>query len=341
MIKMIMIPTFSIIIPHKDIPDLLMRCLRSIPMSEDIQVIVVDDNSADADTYLDKYPELSRSYLEFIRTTKGGGAGYARNVGLEYAKGKWILFADADDFFVEDMYDIICSYADSEADVIYFKNKAVLSDDISIASYRDRHVNKIIDQYLTDSDEWPVRFKLPAPWGKMIKGSLVGKHNIRFDEVKYGEDAYCSLLIGYYAKHIQVVDSVLYVVTYRANSSIANFCSKPGELAQRAEVAFRMDKFKLQNGFCRERRLTYFLLIMLRQDWRLFKCYYFKLDEIYPSKLSALRDICLFVVTHIPKFPAFMIRYLYSRIKTISNQFKAYALISLFFRNFVTNINLF
>jgi len=288
-------------------------------MSEDIQVIVVDDNSADADTYLDKYPELSRSYLEFIRTTKGGGAGYARNVGLEYAKGKWILFADADDFFVEDMYDIICSYADSEADVIYFKNKAVLSDDISIASYRDRHVNKIIDQYLTDSDEWPVRFKLPAPWGKMIKGSLVGKHNIRFDEVKYGEDAYCSLLIGYYAKHIQVVDSVLYVVTYRANSSIANFCSKPGELAQRAEVAFRMDKFKLQNGFCRERRLTYFLLIMLRQDWRLFKCYYFKLDEIYPSKWSALRDICLFVVTHIPKFPAFMIRYLYSRIKTISN----------------------
>ena len=236
-----------------------------------------------------------------------------------YCLPKWILFADADDFFVEDMYDIICSYADSEADVIYFKNKAVLSDDISIASYRDRHVNKIIDQYLTDSDEWPVRFKLPAPWGKMIKGSLVGKHNIRFDEVKYGEDAYCSLLIGYYAKHIQVVDSVLYVVTYRANSSIANFCSKPGELAQRAEVAFRMDKFKLQNGFCRERRLTYFLLIMLRQDWRLFKCYYFKLDEIYPSKWSALRDICLFVVTHIPKFPAFMIRYLYSRIKTISN----------------------
>ena len=44
-----MSPTFSIIIPHKEIPDLLMRCLKSIPVSEDIQVIVVDDNSADAD----------------------------------------------------------------------------------------------------------------------------------------------------------------------------------------------------------------------------------------------------------------------------------------------------
>ena len=139
-------PSFSIIIPHKGIPDLLMRCLKSIPVSEDIQVIVVDDNSADADTYLERYSELSRPYLEFIRTTKGGGAGYARNVGLEYAKGKWILFADADDFYVEDMYDIICSYADSEADLIYFKNKAVLSENTSIKADRSSYVNKNIDQ---------------------------------------------------------------------------------------------------------------------------------------------------------------------------------------------------
>ena len=127
-----MTPTYSIIIPHKGIPDLLMRCLRSIPVSEDIQVIVVDDNSVGADTYLERYSELSRPYLEFVRTTKGGGAGYARNVGLEHAKGKWLLFADADDFFVEDMHDIISSYVDSEADVIFFKNKAVLSENINI-----------------------------------------------------------------------------------------------------------------------------------------------------------------------------------------------------------------
>ena len=116
-------PLFSVIIPHREIPDLLMRCLKSIPISEDIQVIVVDDNSPDANTYLERYSELSRQHLEFIRTTKGGGAGYARNIGLDHAKGKWLLFADADDFFVEDMYDIISSNADSEADVIYYKKE--------------------------------------------------------------------------------------------------------------------------------------------------------------------------------------------------------------------------
>lgn len=58
---------YSIIIPHYNNPELLMRCLKSIPVSEDIQVIVVDDNSADADTYLDRYPELSRPLFKVIR----------------------------------------------------------------------------------------------------------------------------------------------------------------------------------------------------------------------------------------------------------------------------------
>ena len=39
---------YSIIIPHKNSPDLLKRCLESIPDRTDIQVVVVDDNSSSA-----------------------------------------------------------------------------------------------------------------------------------------------------------------------------------------------------------------------------------------------------------------------------------------------------
>jgi glycosyltransferase involved in cell wall biosynthesis len=154
-------PLFSIIIPHYDIPDLLMRCLKSIPVSEDIQVIVVDDNSADADTYLDTYPELSRPYLEFIRTKTGGGAGYARNVGLEHAKGKWLLFADADDFYVDDMYDIISMHVKSDADVIYFQKQAVYSDNLNRKSHRSSYVDEFMDIYFKTGDELPIRTRYP------------------------------------------------------------------------------------------------------------------------------------------------------------------------------------
>lgn len=284
-------PLFSIIIPHKDIPNLLMRCLKSIPVSEDIQVIVVDDNSSDADTYLERYPELSRPYLEFIRTTKGGGAGYARNVGLGHAKGKWLLFADADDFYVDDMYDIIVSDVDSEADVIYFKKKSVSSDNINQKENRCSKIDVIIDQYFSNGDEWRIRFMHRVPWGKMIKRDLIVKYNIRFDEVIYSNDVFFSMLIGYHAGTIKVINRVLYVLTSRPNSLTAGFCSKPGELRTRVEVAFRTDIFLIQHHICRERIMRQFWLKMLAKDRALFKYYFRKIDEIYPSKLSAFWDI--------------------------------------------------
>lgn len=40
-----MTPRYSIIIPHHNIPDLLQRCLSSIPQRNDLQVIVIDDKS--------------------------------------------------------------------------------------------------------------------------------------------------------------------------------------------------------------------------------------------------------------------------------------------------------
>ena len=234
---------------------------------------------------------MSRPYLEFVRTTKGGGAGYARNVGQDRAKGKWLLFADADDFFVEDMHDIISSYVDSEAEVIYFKKKSVLSNNICIEVDRCAYINKEIDQYPIDGDEWPLRAQFYGPVCKMVKRNLIVNHDIRFDEVMYADDAYCSLLIGYYAETIKVVNRVLYIITLRPNSQMFNFCRKPNELRLRAEAAFRMDKFMLQNDFCREHRLKFFLNMMLMHDRSLFKFYFFRLEEIYPSKLSAIWDI--------------------------------------------------
>ena len=223
-------PLFSIIIPHKDIPDLLMRCLKSIPVSEDIQVIVVDDNSVDADTYLDTYPELSRPYLKFIRTTKGGGAGYARNVGLDRAKGKWILFADADDLYVDDMYSIIRLYADSKADMIFFEERSVLSGDIDKTINRVGHLNRLIDDYLETRNDKFLRLRYCQPWGKMIRRGYVEDYRFRFDEVEYSNDYYFSVCTGYYARGIEVSNQVLYIYTYRENSLAGVFCSKPNEL---------------------------------------------------------------------------------------------------------------
>lgn len=285
-----MTPTFSIIIPHKGIPDLLMRCLRSIPVSEDIQVIVVDDNSTDADTYLERFPELSRPYLEFIRT-KTGGAGYARNIGLDHAKGKWLLFADADDFFVGNMYDIINTHVDSDADVIYFQKRAVYSDDINRKSPRSGYLDRIMDIYLKTGDELPVRTRHHVPWGKMIKKSLIENHRIRFEEIKYSNDILFSVHVGCFANKIEAIDTVLYVVTSREGSLHSGACTKTNELKIRAGAAFRYDSFLFQHNMSQGREFVSYIKRMLSQDRNLFKYYFTRLDEIYTSKIAALKDI--------------------------------------------------
>jgi glycosyltransferase involved in cell wall biosynthesis len=56
MIKMDQEITFSIIIPHKNTPELLQRCLASIPKREDIQIIVIDDNSDNTKVDFEYFP---------------------------------------------------------------------------------------------------------------------------------------------------------------------------------------------------------------------------------------------------------------------------------------------
>jgi len=285
-------PTFSIIIAHYDIPDLLMRCLKSIPVSEDIQVIVVDDNSPDADTYLERYPELSRPYLEFIRAPKNGGAGYARNIGLDHAKGKWLLFADADDFYVDNMYEIINTHVESDADVIYFQKRAVHSENLNCKSSRSGYIDEIMDIYIKTGDELPVRTRHHVPWGKMIRKSLIENHHIRFEEIKYSNDILFSVHVGCLAKKIEAIDTVLYVVTSHEGSATYEFCKKPDELRIRAGAAFRYDSFLFQHNMSQGREIVSYIKRMLSQDRNLFKYYFTRLDEIYPSKIAALKDIC-------------------------------------------------
>ena len=123
--------TYTIIIPHKNAPLLLQRCLDSIPFRDDIQIIVVDDDSSsDVVDFMD-FPGSSREDVEIIFTKEGKGAGYARNCGLLHARGKWLLFADADDFYKESLLLSLDPYIDATFDIVYFGADSVNSETLA------------------------------------------------------------------------------------------------------------------------------------------------------------------------------------------------------------------
>jgi glycosyltransferase involved in cell wall biosynthesis len=228
---------YSIIIPHYNIPDLLIRCLKSIPVREDIQVIVVDDCSPDAIRYLKDYPELSRPYLEYYSTLKGGSAGRARNVGLDHAKGRWLIFLDADDLLTPDAGQILDETIDRTEDIIFYNTTCVMSDDLSKASDRNFY-GHYFEEFVSNHDEIPFRYRFHSLWGKVIRRDLVISNNIRFDETRYSNDVYFSCLTGHFAQTIAVIDRPFFIVTERRGSLASSQFSEKGISLEECQVRF-------------------------------------------------------------------------------------------------------
>ena len=228
---------YSIIIPHYNIPDLLIRCLKSIPVREDIQVIVIDDCSPDADRYLKDYPELSRPYLEFYSTLQGGSAGRARNVGLDHAKGKWLIFLDADDLLTNDAEQILDETFNRPEDIIFYNTTCVMSDDLSKASDRNFY-GQYFEEFVSNHDETPFRYRFHSLWGKVIRRVLATTNNLRFDETRYSNDVYFSCVTGHFAKTIAVVDRPFFIVTERQGSLASSQFSEKGVSLEECQVRF-------------------------------------------------------------------------------------------------------
>lgn len=256
--------SYTIIIPHYNIPDLLVRCLKSIPVREDVQVIVVDDCSAGFSEFMESCEELNRPFLEVYSTVQGGSAGRARNEGLKYAKGKWITFIDADDFFSEQLESVLNVVKDKEEDIVFTMHKSVLCGSPSEPSNRNSYHLEIKRKYLETKDDNLLRYHLDPLWGKFFKRTLIEEHRIRFDETRYSNDVMFSLKTGSMAKAVILLPETVYVLTER-EGSLDYIKMKPlSEWVVRFEVTVNAYNYCRQNGLPAESFDPYFHLMDLK-----------------------------------------------------------------------------
>lgn len=276
---------YSIIIPHYDIPLLLERLLNTIPEREDIQVIVVDDCSPECDKYLGKYAFLSRSNVEFYITDRNGGGGYARNEGLKHAKGKWLLFADADDLFAEGFCSVLDEHYYDEEDIIFFQIKSVYSENLLKKSERDAYWNLKIREYLRTNNDKILRYRLTEPWSKMIRSEIVTRNQVKFDEVVVTNDYFFSVQIGYYARSVKLISTVIYILTERELSvSSGGLTDTADNLKVRLDVAIRVQSFLGKNGIFLKPMPIRGLMILTLKNYPLM--FFSTLCRLYKESIS-------------------------------------------------------
>ena len=109
----------SIVVPVYNTRDYLVACLDSVlyPDLGDYEVIIVNDGSPDdaeeiARSYVERWPAIFR-----LITTENGGLGAARNVGIENARGDFLLFLDSDDALADGALPEILEAIDGGFDI--------------------------------------------------------------------------------------------------------------------------------------------------------------------------------------------------------------------------------
>lgn len=261
----------SIIIPHKNRPNLLRRCLDSIPRRKDIQIIIIDDNSGKDVVDFEKFPGLDERFVDIHFVKENIGAGDARNIGISLSKGKWILFADSDDYFEKNAFSFLLEQTQSVTDIIYFKVVSRYSNTFE-HSIRDKQINSLIDNFLDkkDDSENQLRYRFMYPWAKMIRRNFILKYNIVFDNVIASNDVLFSLYSGHYASLISASNHVIYC--YMVNEgSLANTFNKE-TLTAHYLTTLRRNRFLINNDRSRYQSsgIMYLLLSSIKYGLPLF-----------------------------------------------------------------------
>lgn len=180
---------FSIIVPCYNIEKNIVALFEmlSIRNYSDYEVIFIDDCSKDQTfEILSKTQALKKEYKNFrcFQTTRNGGPGIARNLGLKNAMGEYILFCDSDDLFditiLPKLNDFLLEHQDAEMVVfphqVLKKNKTTQVDKYS--SYNNGENVKSKDVVLGNL----------APWAKLYKAQTIQETQTEFPARVTGED---------------------------------------------------------------------------------------------------------------------------------------------------------
>ena len=239
---------YSFVIPHHNSLTLLKRCVASIPQRGDVQIIIVDDNSEETqkphENDFDRKIELL--YIDSVNTK---GAGKARNLGKEKAKGDWLFFTDADDYYKEGFLSVIEKNISPEYDVIYFNVFSNEDGNKNRASLYNYYYDLFEKGLVTEED---IKFLLFAPWNKAVSRKIYKLDAVCCDQIPSGEDAFLTFRIGENARKVKIINKKLYCITY--NEGSLTYKPRSLEMEKAAvDLKIRLNKFLKEKTTCKFR----------------------------------------------------------------------------------------
>ena len=224
----------SIIVPVYKTPlKYLEICIESLVHQSyrDIEIILIDDGSPDncgviCDNYAEKYSSIR------VIHKKNEGVSVARNIGIEEAKGEYIMFVDADDWLASDCVEMATEEIISkDVDILVFKkynvygDKVVYQKDSGNASHYIRNNFFRTIQFITITEQVnKLNFPPLSPWGKILKRDICINNKITFPKgLKRSQDVIFNLHIWEFVQSAYFYDYYGYYYRIHGKSNVHRY----------------------------------------------------------------------------------------------------------------------
>lgn len=209
----------SVIVPVYNVENYLNRCIDSLTSQtidkKDMEVILVDDGSTDnspaiCDEYAEKYDYIRVFHIE------NNGVSNARNLGMDKARGKYIMFLDSDDYLSKKSVESIAKFFnknEDRVDVVTYREKVDVRGKIKDSTHFRYHYIKKSGVYDLDTPEY--MFFVQSHMNICVKNR--GKDNFKFDTTmifhedqkfilsnlaEKGKIGFCKPAVYYYYKNM-------------------------------------------------------------------------------------------------------------------------------------------
>lgn len=249
-----MAPKISVVVPVYNAAPYLAQCLDSIVNQtlREIELICVDDGSTDGSlSILERYGE--RDSRVAILRQGNQYAGVARNNGMRKARGEYVIFWDADDFFDLNALEKMYRRAEAtQADIVICDSDAWDNE----REEKLRMFGSLVQTYLPRKDVFSMEdmpdtiFQLSCgwPWNKLFRLKFIREKQLAFQEIRTAEDVKFVFPAMATARRISTLPDKL--ITYRRfvetslentralswNSTFEAFDALYGELCQHGAI---------------------------------------------------------------------------------------------------------
>ena len=217
----------SVIVPVYNVEQYLSQCLDTIVQQtlRNIEIICIDDGSTDQSyAILQSYAKNDDRF--HLVQQQNMGAGVARNKGLEIARGKYLSFLDADDFYELEMLEkayIKCEH--DQADICIFDSKQFDQRTQQYArmpwTIKRKYLPETLPFFSKQHPEYIFQMFNGWAWDKLYRSAFVKEMQLYFQELRTTNDAYFVFMANVLAGKITIIDEVLAYHRVNASASLS------------------------------------------------------------------------------------------------------------------------